>query len=289
MGEKEHRKHPPARVLWRGAMLIMGSLLVAVGLEQFLIPNRVIDGGITGVSIIVSYITGIPLGLFITLLNLPFLYIGYKQIGKTFVLSTLFSVLLLSIFVTLLQPFGAVTTSLFLSTIFGGVILGIGVGLIIRNGGSLDGTEIVAILLNRRFDFSVGEIVMFFNLFILGSAAFFFSPESAMYSLIAYFIAYKTIDIVMQGLDESKSVTIIAKDPAPISEAIMARLGRGVTHIYGKGGYTGEEKEILYCIVTRLEVAKLKSIIEEFDPDAFVTIENVHDVMGGRFNKRSIH
>lgn len=289
MERRENSKHSSLKVAWRFLMMTIGSLLVAVGLEQFLIPNTVIDGGVVGVSIIVSHLTGLPLGLFISLLNLPFLMIGYKHIGKTFVLSTLFSVLLLSLFTTLLQPVGAVTSSHFLATVFGGVILGIGVGLIIRNGGSLDGTEIVAILLNRRLDFSVGEIVMFFNLFILGSAAFFFSPESAMYSLIAYFIAYKTIDIVMQGLDESKSVTIIAKDPGPLAEAIMARLGRGVTHVYGKGGYTGEEKEILYCVVNRLEVAKLKNIIEEFDPDAFVTIENVHDVMGGRFNKRSIH
>ncbi|MFO7248500.1 MAG: YitT family protein, partial [Bacillota bacterium] len=201
----------------------------------------------------------------------------------------LFAVSMLAVFVTWLRSFGPVTTDLILATVFGGIILGIGVGLIIRFGGSLDGTEIVAILVNRRFSFSVGEIIMFFNVFILGSAGFVFTWESAMYSLIAYFIAFKTIDVVIEGLDESKSVIIISDESQKISETILARLGRGVTHIYGKGGYTREEKELLYCIVTRLELAKLKNIVQEIDPGALIAVENVHDVMGGQFKKRPIH
>nr|WP_256205586.1 YitT family protein [Calditerricola satsumensis] len=268
--------------------ILIGALLVAVGLELFLIPNRVIDGGIVGVSIILDALTPIPLGVYLVLLNLPFLVVGYKQIGKTFALSTLFAVSALAVFVTLLRRLEPVTTDVILATVFGGIILGIGVGLIIRFGGSLDGTEIVAILVNRKFGFSVGEIIMFFNVFILGSAGFVFTWESAMYSLIAYFIAFKTIDVVIEGLDESKSVIIISDESQKISETILARLGRGVTHIYGKGGYTQEEKELLYCIVTRLELAKLKSIVQEIDPNALIAVENVHDVMGGQFKKRPI-
>jgi len=262
---------------------------VAIGLETFLIPNQIIDGGIIGVSIILSEITSLSLAVYIVLLNIPFLFVGYTQIGKTFAITTLLSVSFLSIFVSFVHRFDVVTGDKFLATIFGGIILGIGVGLIIRHGGSLDGTEIIAILANKRFGFSVGEIVMFFNIFIMSIAGLVFTWESAMYSLVAYFIAFKTIDVVIAGLDESKSVTIISDYSDLLAEKIMARLGRGVTHIYGKGGYSKEDKELLYVIVTRLEVAKLKEIVGEVDPNAFVAIEHVNDVMGGRFQKKSIH
>ncbi len=154
---------------------------------------------------------------------------------------------------------------------------------------ALDGTEILAILAHRSKGFSIGQVVMFFNVFILGSAGLVFGWDRAMYSLIAYFVAFRTIDVVIDGLDESKSVTIISNKPSEISEAILARLGRGLTHVYGKGGYSKEDKEILYCIVTRLELAKLKSIIQEIDDSAFVAIEDVHEVLGGGFRKRTIH
>lgn len=277
------------RLLKRLLMISVGSLLVAVALELFLVPNEIIDGGIVGVSIIMSTVTPFSLSFYLLVLNAPFLFLGYKEIGKTFTFSTLYAVALLALLVALFHSFPKVTDNLFLATIFGGIILGIGVGLIIRNGGSLDGTEILAIIGNEKFGFSVGEIVMFFNVFILGSAGFVFGWEQTMYSLIAYFIAFKTIDIVIEGLDESKSVMIISDKPDEISDAIMHRLGRGVTHIYGKGGYTKEEKELLYVIVTRLELAKLKSIVTEHDPGAFVAIEHVHDVLGGRFKKKPIH
>ena len=269
--------------------LIIGALMVAVGLEIFLIPNSVIDGGIIGVAIILSYLTKLPLGLFIFFLNLPFLVVGYNYIGKTFTFTTLFSVSCLAVFVNFFHPIPEITHDVLLASVFGGIILGLGVGTIIRYGGSLDGTEILSILITRKSAFSVGEIVMFFNIFILGSAGFVFGWDKAMYSLIAYFIAFKMIDVAIEGLDESKSVMIISDFPDKISEVIQARLGRGVTHLYGKGGYTGDEKELLYCIMTRLEIAKLKSIIDDIDPGAFVAIENVHEVMGGRFKKKAIH
>jgi len=217
------------------------------------------------------------------------LAIGYKQIGKTFVWSTLFAVTALSIGVTVLHPIPGLTKDVLLASVFGGITLGIGVGLIIRYGGSLDGTEIVAIILDKRTGFSIGEIVMFFNLFILSSAGLVFGWDKAMYSLIAYFIAFKVIDVTVEGLEESKSVIIVSDQPEEIAEVLMARLGRGVTILQGKGAYTGIFKGVLYCVVTRLEIAKLKSIIEEIDPNAFVTFSDVHEVMGGRFKKRAIH
>ncbi len=269
--------------------LFLGAVCASLGLEVFLVPNNIIDGGIVGISIITSHLTKLPLGLFIFVFNLPFLVIGYKQIGRTFVWSTLFAVTVLSIGVTVLHSVPGLTKDALLASVFGGITLGIGVGLIIRYGGSLDGTEIVAIILDKRTGFSIGEIVMFFNVFILSSAGFIFGWDKAMYSLITYFIAFKVIDITVEGLEESKSVIIVSDQPEKIAEVLMARLGRGVTILRGKGAYTGAFKGILYCIITRLEIAKLKSIVEEIDPYAFVTISDVHEVMGGKFKKRAIH
>ncbi|MBV7272692.1 YitT family protein [Clostridiaceae bacterium UIB06] len=268
--------------------IMLGAALASIGLEIFLIPNNIIDGGITGISIMASYLTKLPLGAFILLLNIPFFALGYKQIGKTFTISTLFGVLCLSIGVSILHPVPGITKDVFLATIFGGIILGAGVGIIIRNGGSLDGTEIVAIILDRRSSFSIGEIVMFFNLFILGTSGFIFGWNRAMYSLIAYFIAFKVIDITVEGLDESKAVIIISERHKDISEALIDRLGRGVTLLEGKGGYKGIATNVIYVVVSRLEIAKLKSIVHGFDDDALITIGGV-EVSGKKYKKRAIH
>jgi uncharacterized membrane-anchored protein YitT (DUF2179 family) len=276
-------------LLRRGLFMTIGALLVAVGLEIFLVPNHVIDGGVVGLAIMGAYLSKWPVGLFLVLLNLPFLWLGYKQIGKTFAFSTLYAVAVMSLFVSLLHPVPGMTQDLLLAAVFGGVLVGAGVGLIIRNGGSLDGTEIVAIVISPKIPFSVGEVVMGFNFFILGSAGFVFGWDHAMYSLIAYFVAYKAIDLTVQGLDESKSAIIVTGRPEPIRQAILHRLGRGVTEVEARGGYSQERKAMLYCVVTRLEVTKLKNIVADLDPQAFVVIENVHDVLGGRTAKRSIH
>ncbi|MBO8171566.1 MAG: YitT family protein [Bacillaceae bacterium] len=286
---KVHKKLPIQKVLKRSIFILVGAVLMGVGLELFLVPNRVIDGGIVGISIILSYLSGVPLGIYLLLLNLPFLMIGYRQIGKTFALSTLWGVTILSASTFLLHPVEPVTTDPLLATVFGGIVLGIGVGLVIRYGGSLDGTEITAILLNKKTPFSVGEIVMFFNIFILGSAGFVFGWDRAMYSLIAYYIAFKVIDLTIEGFEESKSVWIISDRHVDIGEALMARLGRGVTYLSGEGAYTGDDKKVIFTVVTRLEEAKLKSIVEEIDPEAFLAVGNIHDVKGGRFKKRPIH
>lgn len=269
-------------------LMILGATLASIGLEIFLIPNDIIDGGIVGISIMASHFTNIPLGVFTFVLNIPFFIIGYKQIGKTFTISTLFSVICLSLGVSLLHPIPGLTQDPLLAAVFGGIILGIGVGLIIRNGGSLDGTEIVAIILDKRVSFSIGEIVMFFNFFILSSAGFIFGWDRAMYSLIAYFIAFKVIDIIVEGLDESKAVMIISDSHKDICAAITDRLGRGVTLLDGSGAYEGIATNVLYTVVSRLEVAKIKSIVHGFDENALVTIGSV-EVSGNRYKKKSIH
>ncbi len=271
------------------SLLLLGAVIASVGLEIFLIPNQVIDGGVVGISIMLGYITHLPIGLFIFFLNLPFLTIGYKQIGKSFAIATLFSITILSIMVSVLHPIPGLTKDLLLATVFGGLILGIGVGIIIRYGGSLDGTEIVAIIFDKRTGFSVGEIVLFFNLFILSSAGLVFGWDRAMYSLLAYFIAYKMIDITIAGLDEAKAALIISDKSEEIAKVLLARLGRGVTCLEGKGAYTGESKTILYSIISRLEISKLKTIISEIDDKAFVVITDVHEAMGGIIPKKSIH
>jgi len=284
-----HQKMSLPKLIKRALFIFTGAVLVSVGLEIFLVPNHIIDGGIVGISIILSHLSGWALGLFLFLLNLPFLLIGYKQIGKTFAISTLFGVIVMSIGTTLLHPVPGLTEDPLLAAVFGGIILGIGVGLVIRYGGSLDGTEIVAILFTKRTPFSVGELVMFINVFILGSAGFVFGWDRAMYSLIAYYIAFKMIDLTIEGFQESKSVWIISDNHREIGNAIVARLGRGVTYLSGEGGYTGDDKKVIFCVITRLEEAKLKLIVEDIDPTAFLAVGNIHDVKGGRFKKKNIH
>ncbi len=276
----------PLGIIKSAVFLTIGVCLVAFGLEQFLVPNNIIDGGIVGISIITSYITKLPLGIFIFFFNLPFLYFGYKHLGKHFLFSSLFSIGLLAIVVSIFHHFPSVTKDLLLSSIFGGIIIGIGLGIIFRNNGSLDGTEIVAIAFSRKISFSVGEIIMFFNIFILASAGVVFGWDRAMYSLIAYFIIFKTIDVVLDGFDESKSVIIVSDLYEDIALAIMNHLERGVTYIDGQGGYTKEPKKIIFCVITRLELAELKHLISEIDPSAFIAIENVHEVTGGFIKKK---
>ena len=267
-------------------LILLGAFIASIGLEIFLIPNNIIDGGVVGLSIMAQAITGKPLGLFLVIMNAPFVYLGYRQIGKHFAIATLIAIVLLSLWSAYFAPFPPLTVDPFLSAIFGGIIDGFGVGLIIRAGGSLDGTEIVAIILDKRSVFSVGEVVMFINLFILSSAGFLFGWDKAMYSLVAYFVIAKMIDVVVKGLDESYAVTIVTNEPDAINKELSERMGRGVTVFYGEGGYTGEKKKVLYSVVTRLEVDRLKEIVLDIDESAFVTINAVHDIVGGRFKKK---
>ncbi len=269
--------------------IFIGALIASVGLEIFLIPNEVIDGGVVGLSIMAQTLSGFSIGMFLIIFNLPFLYLGYKQIGRSFAIATMVAICFLAGWSEVMEEIPAVTTDPFLAAIFGGIIDGVGVGLIIRAGGSLDGTEIVAIIMDKKSVFSVGEVVMFINLFILSSAGLLYGWDKAMYSLVAYFVISKMIDVVIKGLDESYAVMIVTNSHEDITSALNDRLGRGVTLLHGAGGYTGESKEVLYCVVTRLEVDKLKEIVLEKDENAFVTINAVHDIIGGRFKKKAIH
>ncbi len=286
---KTNKKMSKNKLFQRIVMVMLGACVMAFGLELFLVPNRILDGGIVGISIIISHLTELPLGIFIFLLNIPFIFLGYKQIGKTFALSTALGITTLSVTTLMLRHIEPVTKDLLLSTVFGGIVLGIGVGLVIRYGGSLDGTEILAILFNKKLPFSVGEIIMFFNLIIFAVAGFVFTWEQAMYSGLAYFIAYKMIDIVIQGLDESKAVYIISDEYDEIGRAIINRLGRGVTYLMGEGAYTGDQKKVIFTVITRLEESKLTSIVGELDANAFLAIGNIAEVRGGRFKKKDIH
>jgi putative membrane protein len=269
--------------------IFIGSIITAIGLEIFLIPNNIIDGGVVGISIMLSAITGLPFGAFLILINLPFLYLGYKHIGKAFAIATTFAVISLSFWSSVFLPVLPVTNDYFLAAVFGGIITGTGVGLIIRNGGSLDGTEIVAILTDKKTVFSVGEIVMFINLFILSSASLVFGWDKAMYSLVAYFVIAKMIDVVLKGLEETYSVMIVTSQHTDILNRLMLEMDKGVTVLHGEGGYTKEKRKILYCVVTRLEIDKLKNMVLDIDEGAFVTINPVSDIVGGRLRVKKNH
>ncbi|MCM3341028.1 YitT family protein [Paenibacillus sp. MER TA 81-3] len=286
---RTHKKLTILDFLKRFIFITAGAVLMGVALELFLVPNNVIDGGITGVSIVISKVTNLPLGLFIFIINLPFLIIGYKQIGKTFAFSTLYGIVVMSGTTLWLHHADAFTNEKILAVLFGGLILGLGVGLVLRFGGSLDGTEIVAILFSKKTRVPVGQIILFINVFIFIVAGFVFGWDSAMYSIFTFYIASKVMDVVVEGLNESKSVTIISSEYEEVSQAILDRLGRSTTFLYGRGGYSKEDTQIIYCVVTRLELAKLKAIVQEIDEKAFIAIESVSDVLGGNFQKNSIH
>lgn len=261
--------------------LTIGAIIYSAGLNLFLIPNHIIDGGITGISLLVQALTGVPFSLLIVVLNLPFFYLGYRRLGAGLAVSSTYAIVVLSLFSSIFEEMEPATTDPFLSTIFGGIIIGIGVGIVIKSGGSTDGTEIVAIWMDNRTSFSVGEIIMFFNFFILGAAGFVFSWNSAMYSLIAYFICSRMIDAVSTGLDSSKGIFIVTTEYDKVSDAIVHDMHRAVTRLHGQGGFLKDDKDVLYCVVTRLEVTKLKQVVHGIDPSAFLSVFDVQEVQGG--------
>ncbi len=273
--------------------LTLGSLIYAFAIEGFLVPSRIIDGGVTGVSMILNTVSNIPLGILILVINIPFIVLAFQKLGKRFVISTFYSILVFSAGVTLFNHILhghciIENLELFLVSIFGGLILGSGVGLVIRNGASLDGTEILAIYTTKKIPFSVGEIIMFINLFIFTVAGFVYDWQHAMYSIVTYFIAYKTMDVVIEGLNESKSVFVITDYSKEIGTDIIEKMDVSVTYIDAEGGYSGQKKRIVYCVISRLQVQKLKEIAKNIDPRAFIAIENVYEVEGVRVKKRKI-
>lgn len=286
---KKHKKESLSRIILRYIMIIIGAGFAAVSIELFLVPNTIIDGGVIGISLLTNYLSNINFGILILVFNLPFLYAGYKYIGKSFFISSLVGIISLSIIEQLLHHVEPITSEPLLATVFGGLLLGAGVGTVVRAGGALDGTEILGILLTKKIPFSVGEFVMFINIFIFGWAGFVLGWEQAMFSILTYYIASKAIDGVSHGiLNETKAAIIVSDDYEELSETINHRLGRGVTKLYGKGGYEDRDKEVIYVVVTRLEVAKLKSMVFETDPSAFITIMDTYEAHGGKF-KSAIH
>lgn len=265
--------------------LAFGAFIAAFALEGFLIPNNMIDGGIVGISIMLSYLTKANLGILILCINVPFIFLALKKLGKLFVFQTLYAIAMLGVGVNVFRSHIA-TDDILLATVFGGVVLGIGIGIVLRNNAAMDGTEILSIRLAKKSGFSIGEIIMFFNIFIYGTAGFIYGWDKAMYSVLVYFICYKVIDIVLEGLNESKSVNIISDKSEEIGNAIIQKLDIGVTYIKGRGGYTGVEKDIIYCVISRLELAKLKEVIKEIDPTAFLAVESVHEVEGTQIKQK---
>lgn len=266
--------------------ITLGAFLAAFAIEGFLVPNQVIDGGIVGISMMISYLTKINLGILLFVLNIPFILLAFQLYGKMFIFQTFYAVSVFSIFVGIVGgKIGIVTHDGLLVAVFGGMILGAGVGLVLRNSGSLDGTEILAITLTKKFPVSVGEIIMFLNIFIYTCAGFIYGWEKAMYSTLTYLTASKVIDVVLQGLNEAKSIFIVSDKNLEIGSNIISQLDKSVTYIDAQGGYSHQKKKMLYCVVPRIELTKLKDIVNSIDPGAFIAIENVHEVDGKRVKK----
>lgn len=260
-------------------MLTFGSILAAFALETFLIPNTILDGGVTGVSIIISKLTTLPVSLLVLILNIPFIYVGYKNLGRGFLVRAIYSMILFSCSLSIFQYFEAITEQMLLATVYGGVLLGVGVGIVIHFGGCVDGTESVALVVSKKTTLSVGQVVLLFNLVIYSVAGLIFGIDRAMYSLLTYFITFKVIDLVSEGFEQVKAALIVTEKGTDMAKEIYKRLGRTVTTIRGKGLISGD-KEVLYCVLTRIEIYELRHIAEEMDESAFITILEVSDIIG---------
>jgi uncharacterized membrane-anchored protein YitT (DUF2179 family) len=274
-------------------MIVLGVLSAAFGLKSFLLPNNFIDGGITGVSLLVRARTDWPLPLLIILLNIPFMILGMRQIGKAFAVKTVFGILSLALCVALIE-FPILTADKLLVSVFGGFFLGAGIGLSMRGGGVIDGTEVMAISFSKSTGMTVGDIILMVNIIIFSFAAKLLSLETALYSILAYLSASKTVDFIIEGIEEYTGVTIISAKNEEIRLMITESLGRGVTVYKGSRGFgkTGEKKgeiDILYSVITRLEVAKLNAEILKIDPSAFVIMNSIKDTRGGMIRKKRIH
>ena len=266
--------------------ITVGAVIAAFALEEFLVPFTVLDGGIVGVSMIISQLSGLPLGVLTIVLNIPFVLMGFKRLGMRFLIKAVYAMIIFSVFLSVFKDMKAVTDKEILVVAFGGVLLGIGVGLILRYGGCLDGTEIVAMFLSKNTEFSVGQIVLFFNIIIYGVAGFLFGPDRALYSLLTYFVTSKVIDIVENGMEQGKSVMIITDHGKDIADKIYSQLGRTCTQMEGKGMVSNGKKTVLYCVITRVEVPAIKKIINDADVSAFMTISDVSEIVGNHIKKR---
>lgn len=266
------------------AALFLGAVIAAFAIEEFLVPCTILDGGIVGVSIIISTLSGFHLSILTIILNIPFLLIGFKRLGHEFVIKSVFAMLVFSAFLEVFSTFANATEEYLLAVSFGGVILGVGVGIVIRFGGCLDGTEAVAILLNKKYKFPVGTVVLVFNVIIYIVAGFLFGFDRAMYSLLTYFITSKILDMVEGGLEQAKAAMIITNDSKEIADEIYKRLGRTVTIMEGEGLVSGK-KVVLYCVLTRFEIHELKDIIKSIDTSAFIAVSDVSEIIGNHIKR----
>jgi uncharacterized membrane-anchored protein YitT (DUF2179 family) len=272
--------------------IIVGVLSAGFGLKGFLIPNGFIDGGITGISLLIHLETNVPLAALIILINLPFILLGWQQISRTFSVKSMFAIALLAVTVALL-PYPVVTSDKLLIAVFGGFFLGAGIGLAIRGGGVIDGTEILAIFFNRKSSLSVGDFILLFNVLIFSVAAYLLSIEIALYSILIYLAASKTVDFILEGIEEFTGITIVSSRSSEIANMIKQKLGRGLTIYSGKKGFgkSGESyhsTEIIFTVITRLEISRLNSEIEKIDPNAFVVMQSIKDTRGGMVKKRPL-
>lgn len=260
--------------------ILIGSALAAFALVNVLVPNSILDGGVNGISIIINMLTDFKLSVLVFSINVPFIYIGYKNLGKDFLFKTLFSIAFFSLF---LEIFGYVdyilTDDHILATIYGSVILGLGVGLVIKNGGCLDGTESLGIVLSKKTNISVGQFVLMCNIIIFSIAGIFYGIDRALFSMLAYFITSRIVDMLQEELVKAKAAMIICENGKEMSYKIFSKIGRTCTIMEGNGLITGK-KDILYCVLTRIEVFELKKLVLSQDKKAFITITDVSEIIG---------
>ncbi|RIX59755.1 YitT family protein [Paenibacillus nanensis] len=286
----KHKKPEVWNKILRGIGVILGAFITAYGLEAVLIPNSVSDGGVTGLSIVGSELFGLPLGILIAILNIPFVYLGYKQIGKSFAVYSVLGIASLAIGTVVMHHISPIIEGdTLLVTVVGGIIIGFGMGLALRNGGALDGIDMLAVLLSRKLPFGTSDLILFLNVFVFIVVSSVFGLQGAILSGIAYFIASKVIHIVEEGLSGAKTFKIITKQPEIMIETIRDRLGRGATYSTVQGGYTNEHFKEITCVINRLEERKMKEIILEIDEHAFIMVYDVAEVKGGNFKKKDIH
>ena len=280
--------HQGARETVNVVFIVLGILSASMGLHGFLFSSNFIDGGVTGISMLLSKVTGMSLSIWLPLVNLPFIALGYRQIGPAFAVRSAAAIGGLSIALATLH-FPDVTRDLVLTAVFGGFFIGAGIGLAVRGGAVLDGTEIAALLISKRSHLlKVGDVILLFNVGLFVLAMSLLGVEEALYSILTYVAAARTLDFVIHGIEEFTAITIVSRMSGEIGAHILAYLGRGVTVYKGRGGLSGEDQEILYCVVTRLEIGKVKSIVRRLDPGAFVTTHALGDVDGGMV-KRTRH
>ena len=266
--------------------ILVGAVILAVGMNMFMIPNMLAPGGISGFAVVLYHLFQLPVGLTIILLNIPLFIVGYLVLGSRVVLQSLLGTVLFSIAVEATAPFlPAATDDLLLASVYGGVVMGVGVGLVFRYRGSTGGTGLLSLILAKAKGISPGQAMFWGDIVVLASAVFVFGGEAAMYAALALFVSVKVIDAILEGLGLAKSVIIITDQGEKINKRLLYELGRGVTWLEGHGGYTKETREVLLCVVARQQTAQLKGIIHQVDPDAFVIIGNATEVHGEGFKK----